>query len=241
MSNMATKYGTLPKKINHLEQTIGYTFRNKEYLTEALRHSSYANENRQYGFPSNERLEFLGDSVLSIITSEYLFMRFAEQPEGGLTKLRAELVCTESLADFAEQISLGDYLLIGHGEELRGSRKQPKLLEDAFEALLAAIFLDSDKDLDTVARFLRPLIIARADKLLAAREVIDPKSYLQEIVQEAKGLLEYEIVSESGPDHNKVFVCEVKIDHNVMGRGEGSSKKKAEIAAAHDALKNYIR
>ena len=102
-------------------------------------------------------------------------------------------------------------------------------------------FLDSGKDLDTVARFLRPLIIARADKLLAAREVIDPKSYLQEIVQEAKGLLEYEIVSESGPDHNKIFVCEVKIDHNVMGRGEGSSKKKAEIAAAHDALKNYIR
>ena len=155
--------------------------------------------------------------------------------------MRAELVCTESLADFAEQISLGDYLLIGHGEEMRGSRKQQKLLEDAFEALLAAIFLDSDKDLDTVARFLRPLIIARADKLLAAREVIDPKSYLQEIVQEARGLLEYEIVSESGPDHNKVFVCEVKIDHNVMGRGEGSSKKKAEIAAANDALQNYIR
>ncbi len=238
---MATKNGTLPKKMSYLEQTIGYTFRNKEYLEEALRHSSYANENRQYGVPSNERLEFLGDSVLSIITSEYLFMRFAEQPEGGLTKLRAELVCTESLADFAEQISLGDYLLIGHGEELRGSRKQQKLLEDAFEALLAAIFLDSGKDLDAVARFLRPLIIARADKLLAAREVIDPKSYLQEIVQEAKGILEYEIVSESGPDHNKVFVCEVKIDHNVMGRGEGSSKKKAEIAAAHDALQNYIR
>lgn len=237
---MAPRNGSLPKKMSYLEQTIGYTFRNKEYLAEALRHSSYANENKQYGWCSNERLEFLGDSVLSIITSEYLFGRFAEQPEGGLTKLRAELVCTESLAAFAGQISLGDYLLIGHGEELRGSRKQQKLLEDAFEALLAAIFLDSGKDLDTVAVFLRPLIAARADKLMAERSVMDPKSYLQEVVQEAKGLLEYDIISESGPDHNKIFVCQVKIDHNVMGRGEGSSKKKAEIAAAEDALRNYI-
>lgn len=237
---MATKNGGMPKNIGFLEQTIGYTFQNKNYLTEALCHSSYANENKQFGAASNERLEFLGDSVLSIITSEYLFARFEKQPEGDLTKIRAELVCTESLCGFAAKIGLGDYLLLGHGEELRGGRTQNKLLEDAFEALLAAIFLDSDKNLDTVAAFLLPLLKERADILLSGRPMIDPKSHLQEIVQEAKGMLAYAIVSESGPDHQKRYVCEVKIDNNVMGRGEGTSKKKAEIAAAEDALRNYI-
>ncbi len=178
--------------------------------------------------------------MLSIIASDYLFKRFAEHPEGDLTKLRAEIVCTDSLASFAKTIHLGDYLLLGHGEEMRGGRGQAKILEDAFEALLAAIYLDAGRDLEAVSAFLLPLIIERADRLLSERPVMDPKSHLQEIVQEAKGMLAYEIVSESGPDHNKSYICEVKIDNNVMGRGEGSSKKKAEIAAAEDALRNYI-
>ena len=238
---MAAKNGGLPKNICFLEETIGYTFHKKEYCIEALRHSSYANENKHLGFCSNERLEFLGDSVLSLVTSSYLFGLFSEQPEGDLTKLRADLVCTRSLSNFARRISLGDYLLLGHGQELVGGRDQDKILEDAFEALLAAIYLDSGKDLDIVAAFLNPLLKADVDKRITSRPILDPKSHLQEIVQEAKGLLAYDIVSESGPDHDKRYVCEVRIDNNVMGKGEGSSKKKAEIAAAEDALRNYIR
>ena len=237
---MAKKQNVLPRNISFLEDTIGYSFRNKEYALEALRHSSYANENRQNANCSNERLEFLGDSVLSLVTSSYLFGLFSEQHEGDLTKIRADLVCTKSLSHFARSIRLGDYLLLGHGQELVGGRDQNKILEDAFEALLAAIYLDSDKNLETVAAFLNPILEKEVGKLLSEQPIMDPKSHLQEIVQEAKGLLSYEIVSESGPDHDKHYVCEVKIDHNVMGRGEGSSKKKAEIKAAEDALKNYI-
>lgn len=237
---MAVKTGEMPRSVCFLEQTIGYTFQKKEYVIEALRHSSYANENKQYGALSNERLEFLGDSVLSIITSDYLFKRFAEHPEGDLTRLRAEIVCTDSLSSFAKEIHLGDYLLLGHGEDMRGGRGQAKILEDAFEALLAAIYLDSERNLEAVSAFLLPLVAKRADSLLSAHAVIDPKSHLQEIVQEAKGMIAYEIVLEKGPDHDKSYVCEVKIDNNVMGRGEGKSKKKAEIAAAEDALRNYI-
>ncbi len=238
---MTIKNGNLPRSIRFLEETIGYTFRNKQYVFEALSHSSYANENKHLGIRSNERLEFLGDSVLSLVTSSALFAYFASQPEGDLTKLRADLVCTRSLSAFARKIHLGDYVLLGHGQELVGGRDQDKILEDAFEALLAAIYLDSSKDLDAVASFLNPLIKEEVDKRQSSRPILDPKSHLQEIVQEAKGTLAYAIVSESGPDHDKHYVCEVRIDNNVMGRGEGSSKKKAEIAAAEDALKNYIR
>ena len=237
---MSVKNGTLPRDISSLEKVIGYEFHKKEYCIEALRHSSYVNENRQLGLCSNERFEFLGDSVLSLVTSSYLFGLFSEQPEGDLTKLRADLVCTRSLSNFARKLHLGDYVLLGHGQELVGGRDQDKILEDAFEALLAAIYLDSGKDLDTVAAFLKPILKAEVDKRLSCRPILDPKSHLQEIVQEAKGTLAYDIISESGPDHDKRYVCEVRIDNNVMGRGEGSSKKKSEIAAAEDALKNYI-
>ena len=237
---MAKKQNALPLHISSLEETIGYSFVNREYALEALRHSSYANENKHIGICSNERLEFLGDSVLSLVTSSYLFDLFSRRPEGDLTKIRADLVCTRSLAGFARSIRLGDYVLLGHGQELVGGRNQNKILEDAFEALLAAIYLDSGKNLEAVAAFLNPLLEKEVNQLLSEQPIMDPKSHLQEIVQEAKGLLSYEIVSESGPDHGKHYVCEVKIDNNVMGRGEGSSKKKAEIKAAEDALKNYI-
>ena len=237
---MARKQNPLPKDIGGLEKTIGYTFQDKEYLLEALRHSSYVNENKQHGWFSNERLEFLGDSVLSLVTSSYLFGLFSSQPEGDLTKIRADLVCTRSLSKFARMIGLGDYVLLGHGQETVGGRDQNKILEDAFEALLAAIYLDSGKNLDLVAAFLNPVLEKEVQTLLSEQPIIDPKSKLQEVVQEAKGMLAYEIVAESGPDHDKHYVCEVRIDNNVMGRGEGSSKKKAEIKAAEDALKNYI-
>ena len=237
---MSKKQNAAPVNISALEETIGYSFRDREYVLEALRHSSYANENKHCGVCSNERLEFLGDSVLSLVTSSYLFDLFSHRPEGDLTKIRADLVCTRSLSGFARSIRLGDYLLLGHGQELVGGRDQNKILEDAFEALLAAIYLDSDKKLEVVSAFLNPILEKEVKLLLSEQPIMDPKSRLQEIVQEAKGLLSYEIISESGPDHDKHYVCEVKIDNNVMGRGEGSSKKKAEIKAAEDALKNYI-
>ena len=237
---MAKKQNALPLHISSLEETIGYSFVNREYALEALRHSSYANENKHIGICSNERLEFLGDSVLSLVTSSYLFDLFSRRPEGDLTKIRADLVCTRSLAGFARSIRLGDYVLLGHGQELVGGRNQNKILEDAFEALLAAIYLDSGKNLEAVAAFLNPLLEKEVNQLLSEQPIMDPKSRLQEIVQEARGMLSYEIVAESGPDHDKHYVCEVRIDNNVMGRGEGSSKKKAEIKAAEDALKNYI-
>lgn len=237
---MSMKNGNLPRDISFLEKTIGYTFCNKEYVHEAMRHSSYANENKQYGIGSNERLEFLGDTVLSVVTSELLFTKFCDHPEGDLTRIRADIVCTRALSGFAREIDLGSYILLGHGEELRGGRDQDKILEDAFEALVAAVFLDSGKRLDAVRIFLTPLIEGEIGKLLSEHPIIDPKSHLQEIVQAAGGLLVYTIVSEYGPDHDKRYVCEVKIDNNVMGRGEGSSKKKAEIASAEDALKNYL-
>ena len=237
---MSMENGRLPRDICFLEKTIGYVFRRREYAREAMSHSSYANENKQYGICSNERLEFLGDSVLSVVASDILFAQFCNHPEGDLTKIRADIVCTRALSGFARAIGLGDFLLLGHGEELRGGRDQDKILEDAFEALVAAVFLDSGKNLDAVRGFLTPLLESEVDKLLSEHPIIDPKSHLQEIVQAAGGMLMYEIVSESGPDHDKRYVCEVKIDNNVMGRGEGSSKKKAEIAAAEDALKSYL-
>ena len=229
-----------PRGTEILEKAIGYAFCHREYLYEALRHSSWVNENKQYGLRSNERLEFLGDSVLSVIASGFLFDCFSDHPEGDLTKIRADIVCTRSLSGFAKAIDLGDYLYLGNGQEERGGRGQDKILEDAFEALVAAIYLDSGKDLEKVKEFLLPLIRREVEKILSEHPIIDPKSHLQEIVQEARGMLEYEIVSESGPDHDKRYICEVRIDHNVMGRGEGTSKKKAEIAAAEDALRTYI-
>lgn len=229
-----------PRGTEFLEKAIGYAFCHREYLYEALRHSSWVNENKQYGLRSNERLEFLGDSVLSVIASGFLFDCFSDHPEGDLTKIRADIVCTRSLSGFAKAIDLGDYLYLGNGQQERGGRGQDKILEDAFEALVAAIYLDSGKDLEKVKEFLLPFIRREVEKILSEHPIIDPKSHLQEIVQEARGTLEYEIVSESGPDHDKRYVCEVRIDHNVMGRGEGTSKKKAEIAAAEDALRTYI-
>lgn len=216
-----------------LEEAIGYSFHEKGLLSHALTHSSAANE-RHDPFLSNERLEFLGDSVLSVIVSEHIYRHFPDLPEGELTKLRASLVCEQSLFQFADEISLGSHLFLGKGEELTGGRTRPSILADAFEALLAAMFLDGGMEpvKTLVLRFIVPELEHK--KPVAFQ---DYKTVLQEIIQKnPEELLEYVLASESGPDHDKRFVVEVHLNSNVIGRGEGRSKKQAEQEAAREAL-----
>lgn len=213
-----------------LEKNIGYSFKNKELLRLALSHSSYANE--CFGRESNERLEFLGDSVLGFITAEYLFSSLSGRPEGELTKLRANAVCEKSLAVFAKEISLGDYILLGKGEMLTGGRERPSILADAFESVIAAIYLDGG--IEEAKKFvLRFVSTSTTDTYQAT----DYKTLLQEVIQKNPDEhLTYRLVAESGPDHNKEFTVEVYLNSNCMGTGKGPSKKKAEQAAAKEAL-----
>ncbi|MFQ8599761.1 MAG: ribonuclease III [Oscillospiraceae bacterium] len=218
-----------------LEQNIGYTFENKTLLGTALSHSSYANEVKK-GTESNERLEFLGDSVLSIIVSDYLFQHYDHLPEGELTKLRASLVCEKSLCQFASEIKLGDYLKLGRGEKLTGGRNRPSILADAFEAVLAAIYLDGgiDKARAFVLRFVKEELESGGKQQELFR---DYKTTLQEIIQQNKEeVLEYVLADEYGPDHDKTFRVEVHLNSNVIGTGVGRSKKQAEQLAAKEAL-----
>lgn len=214
-----------------LQNSIGYHFKNTALLSRALTHSSYANEyNLSAG--DNERLEFLGDSVLGFITAEYLFSNHRDFPEGELTKLRAYAVCEKSLFAYAQEIELGKYLKLGKGEERTGGRERPSVLSDAFEAVIAAIYLDGgmDEAKKFVLRFVVPYVEAKPT-------FKDYKTALQEVVQQNHGeALEYVLVSESGPDHNKRFEIEVHLNSNVLGRGVGGSKKKAEQNAAKEAL-----
>ena len=220
--------------MKRLEETIGYTFHNSTTLTNALTHSSYANESGRH-IPSNERLEFLGDAVLSIVVSDHLFRHFTHLPEGELTKIRSSLVCEKSLCGVARKISLGEYLLLSRGEQHTGGRERDSILADAFEALLAAIYIDGG--MEEADRFVVRFVLSEL------REKKDPsfhdyKPALQEVIQQnPEEMLEYVLVEASGPDHDKHFVVEVRINSNVVGRGEGRSKKDAEQAAAHEALK----
>lgn len=229
----------MPKAMSNLEKTLGYQFRDIQLLETALTHSSYSNELRAKKCVAecNERLEFLGDSVLSIIVSEYLFVEQKELPEGELTKMRAELVCGRSLSAFAKRIGLGDYMYLGNGEEKNGGRTNDKILENAFEALLAAIYLDSGNDKGAVAAFLMPMVKESLAALLLVGHGKDYKTALQQFVQQAEGdFLEYVVVGESGPDHMKVFEVEARLNSNVIGHGSGRSKREAEQAAAKQAL-----
>ncbi len=220
-------------KINDFEQRIGYTFKKKSLLTEALTHSSFANEGKKHG-KNNERLEFLGDSVLSIIVAEYIFTANKSMPEGELTKLRASLVCENSLFEFAKKIGLGDILYLGKGEEMTGGRERPSILADAFEALLAAIYLDGG--FDAAKTFVIGFIPTNLKSQVSSKNS-DYKTALQEIIQKNKEeKIEYVLVSESGPDHNKFFSVEVHLNSNVIGTGTGKSKKLAEQNAAKEAL-----
>ena len=213
-----------------LEKKIGYKFRNKELLQHALSHSSYANERQ--GRQDNERLEFLGDSVLGFITAEYLFSTLESRPEGELTKLRANAVCEKSLAAFANEINLGDYILLGKGEIMTGGRERPSILSDAFESVIAAIYLDGG--MDEAKKFvLRFVSTSTTDTVKAT----DYKTMLQEVIQKNPDEhLTYRLVAESGPDHKKEFTVEVYLNSNCIGTGKGQSKKKAEQSAAKEAL-----
>lgn len=219
--------------LTELEEKIHYQFKDKKILTEALSHSSYANENKR-NRRSNERLEFLGDSVLSIVVSQYLFEHFSHLPEGELTKIRASLVCEKSLHIFAKQIDLGKYLLLGKGEENTGGRERPSILADAFEALIAAIFLDGG--LETARAHILRFI---PEDVEAQRHAAfnDYKTILQEVIQQnPEEKVEYVIVDQTGPDHNKAFTVNVCLNSNIIGIGTGKSKKEAEQMAAREAL-----
>jgi ribonuclease-3 len=224
-----------------LQERIGYKFENEELLVRALTHSSYSNESglKNHHIYCNERLEFLGDSVLSIITSNYLYKRFAECPEGELTRMRAEVVCERALSGYSEKIELGKCLLLGVGEEKNNGRQRKSILADAFEALLAAIYLDAgESGMTTVEKFLLPFISEEIDKIGKSNGFNgDPKTLLQQFVQQAEGdFLEYVVVGASGPDHMKIFSVEAKLNSNVIGRGTGRSKREAEQNAAREAL-----
>lgn len=225
--------------LSALEKKVGYTFTDKNLLKTALCHSSYANENRN-GTESNERLEFLGDSVLSAIVSEYLYKSFPQLREGDLSGIRREIVEGDSLSEFARRINLGDYILLGVGEAQNGGQGRDKILEDAFEAFVAALYLDGGAK--TARDFLLPFIIEEFGKVRKTRKIpTDPKSLLQQLVQQSPdSVLEYKLVSESGPDHGKSFEYQVCVDGNAMGTGRGSSKKEAEKNAAADALEKYF-
>lgn len=220
------------ENISKLEELIGYSFKNKELLKHALSHSSYANERKISG-GSNERLEFLGDSVLSIVVSDYLYKNM-NVAEGELTKIRASLVCEKSLHIFAKQINLGDFMLLGKGEENTGGRERPSILADAFEAVIAAIYLDGGMEAAAkhILRFMPEDIIEVKKPVFS-----DFKTVLQEVVQKnPEEKVEYVLIGEEGPDHNKRFVVEVCLNSQVIGKGKGRSKKEAEQLAAKEAL-----
>ena len=213
------------------QDRIGYRFRDPSLLERALTHSSYANECKQKT-ECNERMEFLGDAVLSIIVADHIFHKF-HLAEGDLTKIRASLVCEKSLYEFARKIDLGSELLLGHGEEQTGGRERPSVVSDAFEALIAAIYLDGG--LEKAAQFVLPFV----EEDLGHEEApfVDYKTRLQEIIQKnPEERVEYVLVSAQGPDHDKKFVVEVHLNSNVIGRGVSRSKKGAEQAAAQEAL-----
>lgn len=221
--------------ISKFEEIIDYTFEDKSYILEALTHSSYSNENKNYKF--NERLEFLGDSVLSIVISDYLFKKEKDLPEGELTKLRANIVCEESLSEVGGQIHLGEHLLLGKGEEATGGRDRISIIADALEAIIAAIYLDGG--LEQASRFIFKFMEEIIENSIEGKIFRDYKTYLQEVLQ-SKGEqnIWYKLLEEKGPDHNKRFVMEVGINDKVLGVGEGKSKKDAEQVAAKSALKS---
>ena len=223
-----------------LENRLGYRFNDASLLRTAMTHSSYANENYGKREGCNERLEFLGDSVLSLTVCNYLYRTYPQLPEGRLTVLRKNLVCQRALADYAAQLGLGSYLLLGKGEAKDG-REKPKLLEDAFEALLGAMYLDAE-NIDVVARFVLPFIQVEISKLERDLQPLeDYKTLLQQYVQQTPGEeLRYEMVSEQGPDNAKIFEVRVLVNSNCFGSGRGSSKKEAEQNAAREALKLYL-
>ena len=219
--------------IKDLEKAIGYQFGNISLLQNALTHSSYANERYHNSLMSNERLEFLGDSILGMVVAEHLYRNFPDRPEGELTRMRADMVCERALAEVANRLSLGQHLMLGHGEERFGGRSRDSILADAVESVIAATYVDGG--MDAAVSFIRKFILCDvpAQRLRNA----DYKTALQELVQQKKNqVLTYALVGESGPDHDKKFDVEVMLNGQVVGCGTGSSKKRAEQDAARNAI-----
>lgn len=218
--------------INKFEDIIQYHFHDKKHLRQAFTHSSYSNERKLNKVGDNERLEFLGDAVLEVVTSEFVYINYPDMKEGDMTKLRASIVCEPTLALCAKEIKLGDYLLLGKGEELTGGRERDSILSDAFEALIGAIYLDGG--FANAKEFIRDFILADIDN---KKLFYDSKTILQEIIQSNyKEPLNYNLLNEEGPDHNKKFTVEVDIEGNVLAKGTGRTKKAAEQEAAYKAI-----
>jgi ribonuclease-3 len=230
-------------RLERIQAALGHEFEQTELLERALTHPSYVNEHAEDAIGHNQRLEFLGDAVLDFVVGEWVFRRFPLLSEGPMTRLRAALVRTETLAHFASIAGIGPVLRLGRGEEASGGRSRPANLCDAFEAVIGALYLDAG--LEAVRRYLGPHITKFAEETLANESAVDDKSRLQELCQAEVGLTpRYRIVSEDGPDHLKTFVAEVLVGSAVLGRGSGSSKQAAEQAAAASArlsLRNEVR
>ena len=223
--------------LKDLEAVIGYKFRNISLLQNALTHSSYANERWHNSLLSNERLEFLGDSVLGMLVAEYLYRNFPNRPEGELTRMRADMVCEQTLAAAANRIGLGQHLLLGHGEEQGGGRTRSSILADAMESVIAASFLDGG--MEAALQIVRTFIFVEVP--VTKLHNADYKTQLQEMVQQKKNqTLSYELVGQSGPDHDKRFDVEVSLNGVVVGFGSGSSKKRAEQDAARAAIEKLF-
>jgi ribonuclease-3 len=223
--------------INELEKAIGYRFKNITLLQNALAHSSYANERWHNSLKSNERLEFLGDSILGMVVAEYLYRNFPDRPEGDLTRMRADMVCERSLALIAERIDLGKHLLLGNGEEAGGGRNRDSILADAVESIIAACFLDGG--MEPARAFVNTFVLT--DVPVRKLRNADYKTTLQELVQQKKNqVLSYALVEESGPDHDKHFVVQVSLNGAAVGTGEGKSKKRAEQDAARNAIEKLF-
>ena len=223
-----------------LEERLGYRFRDRNLLCAAMIHSSYANEHRGSGLSSNERLEFLGDAVLGLVTGEYLFRTHPDAPEGDLTRMRAALVCEESLHEVAQSLGLGAYLKLGKGEESGGGRQRPSILADATESVFAAVYLDGG--MEAARALIHRVLLERGREEAVERRRRDYKTMLQEVVQrKANQVLRYEMIDASGPDHDKVFTCAVTLNDERIGQGSGRSKKEAEQAAAQSALEELSK
>jgi ribonuclease-3 len=219
-----------------LEEKLGYTFHDQSLLRAALYHSSYANEHRGAGIASNERLEFLGDAVLGLVTADFLYRKHPASPEGDLTRIRAALVCEESLHEVAQSLGLGNYLKLGRGEEAGGGRQRPSILADATESVFAAVYLDGG--MEAASALIHRVLLDKEREEAVEERRRDYKTELQELVQRKAGqVLRYEMVGSSGPDHAKVFTCCVLINGEVAGTGSGRSKKEAEQSSAAAALK----
>ncbi len=222
--------------MRELEEKIGYYFKNIHFLLESLTHSSYANENKKKNIAYNERLEFLGDAVLSIVISEYLYNKLNMFQEGELTKIRASIVCEPSLANCSKTLNIGKYILLGKGEEVTGGRERVSILADAFEAVIGAIYLDGG--LGQAQKFILKSLKDTIEDAISGRVYQDYKTHLQEYIQsENSEKILYEVIHEDGPDHNKIFHVHVKVGEKILGTGIGRSKKEAEQSAAKEALK----